>query len=210
MPRNEDYDWIFDYTLQFMESDKFDAAVMDFVDEKCEAFDDEDENKLIYTSIHREFCEHVDALITSNLAEVGITGELFLESCEKARSGRDINATVFERLVAMDDFPTFKKIMVKRNKELQLESLRYYQRKTGSAKQRRCEDGEDWGEADDGRVLLDPEELRVLKEAEIAELDRMDYMQEEELQELLFQSLMEMEILHRQEELEHHDLERAL
>lgn len=182
MPRNEDFDWIFDYTLQFMESDKFDAAVMDFVDEKCEAFDDEDENKLIYTSVHREFCEHVDALITSNLAEVGITGELFLESCEKARAGRDINATVFERLVAMDDFPTFKKIMVKRNKELQLESLRYYQRKTGSAKHRVFDD-EDLGEAGSAgdRVMLDPEELRVLKEAEIAELDRMDYMQEEEV-----------------------------
>jgi len=29
----EAYDWVFDYSLVFLESDKFDAAVMDFVDE---------------------------------------------------------------------------------------------------------------------------------------------------------------------------------
>jgi DNA-binding protein H-NS len=132
MPRNEEYDWIFDYTLQFLESDKFDAAVMDFVDEKCLVFEDEEENKLIYTDIHREFCDHVEALISSNLAELGITTELFLESCTKARQGRDINATVFERLTAMEDFQTFKKLMIKRNIELQLESIRSFKDTTPS------------------------------------------------------------------------------
>ena len=52
-------DWIFDYVLQFLESDKFDAAVMDFVDEKCYAFDNNEENKFIYTDIYHEFLEHV-------------------------------------------------------------------------------------------------------------------------------------------------------
>lgn len=126
MSRTEEFDWIFDYSLQFLESDKFDAALMDFVDEKCLVFEDADENKLIYTEIHREFCDHVEALISSNLAELGITTELFLESCEKARNGRDINATVFERLTAMEDFQTFKKLMTKRNTELQLEAIRSF------------------------------------------------------------------------------------
>ena len=69
-------DWIFDFVLQFLESNKFDAAgilsflflvhfilyhflVMDFVDEKCVAFDNEEENKFIYTDIHKEFKDHV-------------------------------------------------------------------------------------------------------------------------------------------------------
>lgn len=126
MPRNEEFDWIFDYTLQFLETDKFDAALMDFVDEKCLVFEDAEENKLIYTDIHREFCDHLENLISSNLAEVGITTELFLESCEKARGDRDINSTVFERLMAMEDFNTFKKLMTKRNLELQMESIRSF------------------------------------------------------------------------------------
>lgn len=45
--------------MQFLESDRFDAAVMDFVDEKCDVFDNDEENKFIYTDIHREFMDHV-------------------------------------------------------------------------------------------------------------------------------------------------------
>jgi hypothetical protein len=45
----ENWAWLFDCVLQFLESDRFDAAVMDFVDENCEHFDNEDENKFIYT-----------------------------------------------------------------------------------------------------------------------------------------------------------------
>lgn len=221
MPRNEEYDWIFDFVLQFLESDKFDAAIMDFVDEKCFVFDDEEENKLIYTEIHREFCEHVEALLSSNLSEVGITNEQFVESCEKARSGRDVNATVFERLVAMDDFQTFKKIMTKRNTELQLEAMKSFQALTPfptkssispRSTKRSDEDGKSEDRAASGDIasLLDPEELLALKEATIIDLRQFENLQEEELQELLFQSLMEMELIHRQEELEHAELERAL
>lgn len=126
MPRCEEFDWIFDVALQFLESDKFDAAVMDFVDEKCFVFEDTEENKFIYSDIHKEFCEHIEALITSHLGELGISNEVFLESCAKARHGRDINTAVFERLTAMDDFQTFKKIMTKRNTELQLEAIQTF------------------------------------------------------------------------------------
>jgi hypothetical protein len=116
----ESYDWVFDYSLVFLESDKFDAAVMDFVDEKCDVFDSEDENKFIYSDIHQEFSQHIEALIESNLQEVGVTVEMFYESCERAGQARDINRAVFERMLAMEDFNTFKRIMVKRNTELQL------------------------------------------------------------------------------------------
>ena len=127
MPTNhEEHDWIVDYVLQFLESEKFDASVMDFVDEKCYIFENEEENKLEYTDIHREFSEHIDALIASNLGELSITSEMFFEACEKGRNSRDINKQVFERMMAMDDFETFKKLMVKRNMELQLETIRAY------------------------------------------------------------------------------------
>ena len=92
---DKDFDWIFDFMLQFLESDRFDAAVMDFIDEKCECFDNDDENKLIYTEIHREFREHIEALITTNLSEFGITVDIFFEACEKGRGARDINRVSF-------------------------------------------------------------------------------------------------------------------
>jgi hypothetical protein len=122
----DEYDWIFDYTLQFLESDKFDAAVMNFIDEKCVYFENTDENKFIYTDIHDEFRAHIEALISSNLGELGITSELFFDSCSKSRNNRHINQVVFERLTAIDDFATFKKVMVKRNIELQIEAMQNY------------------------------------------------------------------------------------
>jgi ankyrin repeat protein len=52
-------DWIFDFVLQFLGSDRFDAAVMDFVDENCHIFENNEENKFIYTDIYQEFLDHV-------------------------------------------------------------------------------------------------------------------------------------------------------
>jgi hypothetical protein len=172
MARNEDYDWIFDSALQLLESEKFDAAVMDFVDEKCYSFEDDEENKLIYTEIHREFSEHIEALLTSTLGELGVTSELFLESCEKAKDGRDINTTVFERLTAMDDFQTFKTLMTRRNKELQLEAIRSLS-SSRSTKGRRAE-----GKEEEFK-LLSPEEMQALLEAE--DISGFDEMADEDV-----------------------------
>lgn len=228
MSRTEEFDWIFDYSLQFLESDKFDAALMDFVDEKCLVFEDAEENKLIYTEIHREFCDHVEALISSNLAELGITTELFLESCKKARSGRDINATVFERLTAMEDFQTFKKLMTKRNTELQLEAIRSFKvntpmptktKKTSKRAEEKKSEGKSETNSpvrfqskdeDTGLTAVEREELRALQQSYEMGYDDYDNLPEEDIQELLYQSLIEMELLHRQEELEHAELEKAL
>ncbi len=36
---------------------------MDFVDEKCAVFDNDEENRLIYMDIYEEFKNHVNSLI---------------------------------------------------------------------------------------------------------------------------------------------------
>ena len=176
MPSTDEHDWIFDFVLQFLESDKFDAAVMDFVDEKCFVFENEEENKFEYTDIHKEFRDHIEALISSNLGELGITSETFFESCEKGRNNRDINKQVFERMIAMEDFETFKKLMTKRNMELQLETIRSYNTTVNALR-------DDLNFGDDDQEMQDaleasllsgecerselpvPEELRVLMES---------------------------------------------
>jgi hypothetical protein len=150
---------------------------MNFVDEKCSAFEDEDENKLIYTVIHKEFCEHVETLIDSNLCELGINNIMFLESCEKARHTRDINSTVFERLLAMEDFQTFKKIMTKRNTELNIESMKSISSFTPiMSRSIKMEESKSKNEFKDGSSgvnnflenddLLDPELLNAYKESQ--------------------------------------------
>lgn len=39
--------------------DYFDAVIMDFVDENCLVFDNDEENKFIYTDLHNQFKEIV-------------------------------------------------------------------------------------------------------------------------------------------------------
>ena len=176
MPSMDEHDWIFDFVLQFLESDKFDAAVMDFVDEKCFVFENEEENKFEYTDIHKEFRDHIEALISSNLGELGITSETFFESCEKGRNNRDINKQVFERMIAMEDFETFKKLMTKRNMELQLETIRSYNITRNALKDDRsyADDDQDMKDALEASLLSGdserselpvPEELRALMES---------------------------------------------
>jgi hypothetical protein len=61
------------------------------------------------------------------LSEVGIDDEVFAEACRHHRFSRDVNKSVYEQMTAMDDFLTFKKLMVRRNKELELEAVRALQ-----------------------------------------------------------------------------------
>lgn len=201
----DDNDWIFDYVLQFLESDKFDAAVMDFVDEKCYVFDNDEENKFIYTDIYHEFLDHMETIISSNLAQLDISTDTFYEACQTSRSNRDINRRVFEKIVAMEDFTVFKKIMVKRNMELQYEAMMSYKAF--------AELGSDLGELSG---LPDPDELEAMldtkNELQEREDEKDDTMEKtaEQLEAIYRESLLELEMIHKQEEMEQLELEQAL
>ena len=47
--------WLIDLILSFFHSMEWKAPVLSFIESKCVSFDSEDENKLEYTTIHREF-----------------------------------------------------------------------------------------------------------------------------------------------------------
>lgn len=197
---SDEHDWIFDFVLQFLESDRFDAAVMDFVDENCHIFENDEENKFIYTDIYKEFLDHMEGVINSNLGELDVSPDVFFDACQKSRNGRDINKRVFEKMLAMEDFTVFKKIMVKRNTELQYEAMMAYKEYAGLS----MLGGDLLGE------LPDPEELEQLlneKDDEIASVGNFD---PQKVETIYRESLLELEMIHKQEELEQLELEQAL
>jgi hypothetical protein len=55
--------------------------------------------------------------------ELEITSEHFLEACEKA-SGNPLHKKLVDQIMAVDSFESFKKMMIKRNSELNNEALR--------------------------------------------------------------------------------------
>lgn len=65
-----------------MKSPRWRTPVVSYIEEYCLVFDNEDENKLEYTSIHKNFIKLVDELLCELIAEVGIEREVFMEACQ--------------------------------------------------------------------------------------------------------------------------------
>ncbi|CAM9492322.1 unnamed protein product, partial [Ectocarpus sp. 13 AM-2016] len=107
-----DTEWLFDFLLSVFKSPSWDLAVMGFIDENCAVFDTEEENKLSYTTLHRQFKDLVETLCANSLAEVGVAVGDFVDALEASRFSQDISTAVYQQLVALDDFVTFKKLMV--------------------------------------------------------------------------------------------------
>lgn len=123
----EENDWVFDYVMNVLRSPAWEVPVLCFLDEHCAVFDAEDENKFVHSELHEQFRELVERVLSDNLAEIGLSAADFADVCERSRgSGGDYDASmdVVNQILAMDDFLTFKKLMVKRNLELELEAIR--------------------------------------------------------------------------------------
>lgn len=62
---------------------------------------------------HNVRTSKVETLCADSLAEVGVAVGDFVEALEKSRLSQDISTAVYHQLVALDDFVTFKKLMVR-------------------------------------------------------------------------------------------------
>lgn len=121
---NDESDWVFDYVMHLFRSPAWEVPIMCFIDENCASFDSGEENKFIYTDLHTQFRDVVDGVLCANLAEIGLTASDFADICERGRHSSDISMDVVNQILAMDDFLAFKKLMVKRNLELELEAIK--------------------------------------------------------------------------------------
>ena len=76
--------------------------------------------------IYAAFRDMVDSLLEMHLEDLGVTGEQFAAVCEAAAQ-QQVGMEVLEQILAVDDFVSFKKMMVKRNMELELEAMKALQ-----------------------------------------------------------------------------------
>ena len=106
---------------------------MSFLDEKCVLFDNEEENKLEFTPVHnvshllshsflKEFKKLVEGLLEELMRDLGVTDQQFVEACEKA-AHNPIHKKIVDQIMAVDNFLAFKRLMVKRNNELNQQVL---------------------------------------------------------------------------------------
>ena len=100
---------------------------------------------------------------------------------------------MFERILAMEDFPTFKKIMVKRNLQLQLEAIRAI----SSSHISEISEANDYSTLQESEVisspafnseqLLNPDELESIKNAQLDTIEAYDINEDEVFFLLIFQ-----------------------
>eukprot|EP00743_Colponemidia_sp_Colp-15_P001413 GILK01001550.1.p1 GENE.GILK01001550.1~~GILK01001550.1.p1 ORF type:complete len:467 (-),score=130.55 GILK01001550.1:826-2181(-) len=127
-----DEDWIYDYILQFLKSPSWTVPILSFIDDNCVVFDNEEENKFIYTDIHNQFKEMIDNLLDLHLSELGLSPEALVTALSKGNN-QDVHAVILEQLLAAEDFLNFKKLMVRRNMELEIEALKMLSNAMGAA-----------------------------------------------------------------------------
>jgi len=112
---------ILDDVARIMNSPRWDAEVLSFVEEYCIYFSGAEENELHHSVYHEKFKEVVERVISDILQDCSISEEQF---CVAVTSSDLISKVILEQLLAFDDFPTFKRLMVARNHQLEEEAIR--------------------------------------------------------------------------------------
>eukprot|EP01006_Ploeotia_vitrea_P047673 TRINITY_DN67148_c4_g2_i1.p1 TRINITY_DN67148_c4_g2~~TRINITY_DN67148_c4_g2_i1.p1 ORF type:complete len:382 (-),score=100.15 TRINITY_DN67148_c4_g2_i1:633-1778(-) len=120
-------DWLFDSVVGFLRSPLWTNPIQTYIDENCLVFDGTEENPVEFKKLHDGFRECVDKILEDHLQDMGVSPEQFVEACEKGQN-KQLNELVSEYILALDDFLTFKKMMEKRNVEIDLEAIRQSKR----------------------------------------------------------------------------------
>lgn len=127
----DDSEWVVESIVGYLGSPEWVIPVTDFMENKCTVFDDEDENKLTYTEIHLQYKKLVEKLLDNYMQEVGINEQQFLDACTSPFAKSKTLQSVFQPVLATDDFQMFRSLMVQKNMELQLQALRVIKERNG-------------------------------------------------------------------------------
>ncbi|XP_069464163.1 cilia- and flagella-associated protein 36 isoform X2 [Ambystoma mexicanum] len=127
----EDSEWVVESIFGFLRSRLWAEPVLDFLEQRCSVFDDEEENKLSYTEIHHEYKKMVEKLLEGFLQEVGISEEQFQQACASPFAQAHSLQSILQPVMAAEDFKLFKSVMVQKNIELQLQAIQIIQERNG-------------------------------------------------------------------------------
>ncbi|EDO36747.1 predicted protein [Nematostella vectensis] len=122
-----DSDFVLDAVVGFLTSPIWSTPVLCFMEQKCLVFDPDGKNYDAYVELHKNYKEMVDSLLSSFVKDVGITEEQFAVACKSRADNptfNQIHRNIFEQIWAAEDYEIFKRIMIQKNIEIQLQALR--------------------------------------------------------------------------------------
>ncbi|XP_034408503.1 cilia- and flagella-associated protein 36 isoform X2 [Cyclopterus lumpus] len=175
----DDSEWVVESIVGYLGSPEWVIPVTDFMENKCTVFDDEDENKLSYTEIHQQYKKLVEKLLGNHMQEVGIDEQQFLEACTSPFAKSKILQSVFQTVLATDDFQIFHSMMVQKNMELQFQALRVIKERNGALPECLTDGVDVMTELQDQEMKILQEVLKKSKEEYDEEMSRRLLLDEE-------------------------------
>ncbi|XP_044285608.1 cilia- and flagella-associated protein 36 [Varanus komodoensis] len=164
-------EWVVDSIAGFLRSPVWSTPILEFVEQKCEVFDDEEESKLSYTEIHQEYKALVEKLLDGYLKEVGINEDKFQEACMSPLAKTRTSQAILQPVLAAEDFRLFKEMMVQKNIEMQLQAIRIIQERNGVLPD--C-----LTDGSDAYTEIEEEEMKILREVLRKSKEEYDLEQE--------------------------------
>ncbi|XP_068249619.1 cilia- and flagella-associated protein 36 [Palaemon carinicauda] len=123
--------WVFDSLVGFLRGPVWNVPILTFIEHKSLIFEPGCEEDTEHKAIHDEYKNLVDFMLGSYMEDIGITPEQFEAACGEASTKTTFHQTLFEQVWAADDFEIFKRMMIQKNLELQLQALELLQQKHG-------------------------------------------------------------------------------
>ncbi|XP_061317644.1 cilia- and flagella-associated protein 36 [Pezoporus flaviventris] len=152
-----DLEWVVDTIAGFLRGPAWSIPILEFMEQKCDVFDDEEESKLSYTEIYQEYQALVEKLLEDYLKEVGINEEKFQEAFSSPLAKTHTSQAILQTVLAAEDFRLFKKMMVQKNIEMQLQALRIIKERNGVLPDCLTEGSDVFSE-------IEQEEMKILRE----------------------------------------------
>nr|XP_046257160.1 cilia- and flagella-associated protein 36 isoform X3 [Scatophagus argus] len=175
----DDCEWVLESIVGYLGSPEWVIPVTDFMENKCTVFDDEDENKLSYTDIHLQYKKLVEKLLDNYMQEVGINEQQFLDACTSPFAKSKTLQSVFQPVLATDDFQMFRSLMVQKNMELQLQALRVIKERNGALPECLTDGVDVMTELQQQEMKILQEVLKKSKEEYDEEMSRRMLLEEE-------------------------------
>ncbi|XP_060896108.1 cilia- and flagella-associated protein 36 isoform X3 [Labrus mixtus] len=175
----DDSEWVIESIVGYLGSPEWVIPVTDFMENKCTVFDDEDENKLSYTEIHVQYKKLVEKLLDNYMQEVGINEHQFLDACTSPFAKSKTLQSVFQPVLATDDFQMFRSLMVQKNMELQLQALRVIKERNGALPECLTDGVDVMTELQEQEMKILQEVLKKSKEEYDEEMSRRLQLEEE-------------------------------
>ncbi|XP_037794873.1 cilia- and flagella-associated protein 36-like [Penaeus monodon] len=201
----DDNAWVFDSLVGFLRGPVWNVPILTFIEHKSLIFEPGCEDDSEHTKIHEEYKNLVDFMLGSYMEDIGITPDQFESACGKASIKTTFHQTLFEQVWAADDYEIFKRMMIQKNLELQLQALELLQQRYGIIPES-CMPGD----------AMSPEEQAVMEEVIKKSLEEHEAVQaslDEETRDLekaIVESKFEKARLEQERNREREMLEKAL